>query len=249
MRARGGLVLHSPCEVFCGDDDSRAGIHARWRSRRREVRFEGAAGQSAWGPDAARRRDLSAAKIRFREALPRSLCDRGLHGHGQVPPERGPARRGPEGEARPAHPHGEDGADDRPHGRLLHARRREPVHQQHRHRPVRRLPPPGDRPVRGVEIPGVPPRDLGKVLRRLRRDRAGDAPPRRVERARGPLRRLVLRAVLHPGLPEGVGGLPRARRSEEMACVVLAPAEPPEVRVLPGPQHARDGGALLPEPP
>src|SRR2546428_11193423 len=68
---------------------------------------------------------------------------------------------GSEGQVGSAHPHGKDGADGRPDGRLLHEGRRESVHQLDRGGPLRRLPSKGNRALRRVEVSDFTARDLG----------------------------------------------------------------------------------------
>src|SRR5947199_2510656 len=223
------------------------GWHVRRGGRRRDVRLASAEGQRAGGPDETRLRDLLAAEIRSDETLSGRVRDRRIHGHREDAPRGRSTRRGPDVEARPPHPNRKDGPDDRPAGRLLHPGRRESIYQLDRDGPIRRLSAEGNHPIRGIEVSCLPPRHLGEVVGRIRLDCPGNAAPRYLVRAGGSFRGRPLRVLLRHGFPESPRGIPAARGPGEMAPLVLAGTEPAPGGDVPGPEHDRDGGALLAE--
>src|SRR2546428_495360 len=121
------------------------GEHGGRRDRQRVVRFERAEGQPPRRSNEAGHYHLPPAEVRSEPSLSGGVRDRRVHWHREVAPLRRSAGGGSEGQVGSAHPHGKDGPDDRPDGRLLLEGRRKSVHQLDGHRPLRRLPAKGNR--------------------------------------------------------------------------------------------------------
>src|SRR5207244_9673830 len=99
-----------------------------WRGCHRDVRFSSAEGESAQGSDPSGRGHLSSPEVRSAKAVSRGVWDRRVHRAREITLRARPVGRGPEDATGWPHPNRADGGYDGPDGRLLHSRRRAPVH-------------------------------------------------------------------------------------------------------------------------
>ena len=249
---RGGLTMPPATGLISGDHKGRA--HAKNHPPRRDRASADRRERCAEGQHARRPHDADRRRLRRRPGsdgagLPLLVDLVGFTAGGPAHTNWAGFPRERAGAARPADRRGADAAGRRRLPGLLHPRRRQPVHQLGRHRPLggfpdHRAPRRRRGPLRLRRARAA--RRLRQELGRLRRDRARARPRRRLGGGRLPFRRHGLRALL-PARHARHAARPRPRRGLARDLVEEVRGRAQDARALvQGVEHPGHGRPLRP---